>query len=74
MNNIVRELRAKDKMSQEVLAHKANTTRQTIIRIEKGEKPSFDIAMNISNVFNKSVNDIFFENVVIQVLQKGSTA
>jgi len=72
MNNIVRELRAKHKMSQEVLADKANTTRQTIIRIEKGEKPSFNIAMNISKVFDKSVNDIFFNKIVSQVIQNGN--
>lgn len=46
-------------MSQKELANKANTTRQTIIRIEKGEKPSFDVAMNISKVFNRPVNEIF---------------
>ncbi|MBU5311868.1 helix-turn-helix domain-containing protein [Tissierella carlieri] len=59
MSNIVRDLRIKEKMSQEELATKAFTTRQTIIRIEKGEKPSFDVAMNISKVFNVSVNEIF---------------
>ena len=46
-------------MSQEELANQASTTRQTIIRIEKGEKPSFDVAMNISKVFEKAVNEIF---------------
>jgi len=59
MSNIVKELRVKERMSQEELANKAGTTRQTIIRIEKGEKPSFDVAMSISKVFNISVNDIF---------------
>lgn len=59
MSNIVRELRMKKKMSQEELANQASTTRQTIIRIEKGEKPSFDVAMNISKVFEKAVNEIF---------------
>ncbi|OZV11688.1 hypothetical protein CIW83_13640 [Tissierella sp. P1] len=59
MNNIVRRLRIKKNMSQEELATQANTTRQTIIRIGKGEKPSFDVAMNISKVFDKAVNEIF---------------
>lgn len=59
MSNIVRELRSKERMSQEDLANKAGVSRQTIIRIEKGEKPSFDVAMNISKVFNKVVNEIF---------------
>lgn len=59
MNNIVRELRIRKNMSQEELATQANTTRQTIIRIGKGEKPSFDVAMNISKVFDKAVNEIF---------------
>ncbi len=69
MSNRIRELRAKYKMSQEQLAIKANTTRQTIIRIEKGERPSFNVAMNISNVFNIPVNEIFFTNCVKQELQ-----
>lgn len=59
MLNIVRELRAKCGMSQEELAQRANTTRQTISRIEKGEKPSFEVALSISTVFDVSVNDIF---------------
>jgi len=59
VSNIVRELRARNKMSQEELAQKANTTRQTISRIEKGENPSFEVALGISKVFKVSVNDIF---------------
>lgn len=46
-------------MSQEELAQKANASRQTISRIEKGENPSFEVALSISKVFNVSVNDIF---------------
>lgn len=59
MSNTVRELRVKSKMSQQELAQKANTTRQTISRIEKGENPSFEVALSISMVFAVSVNDIF---------------
>lgn len=59
MSNIVRELRVRNKMSQEELAQKANASRQTISRIEKGENPSFEVALSISKVFNVSVNDIF---------------
>ncbi|WFA10375.1 helix-turn-helix domain-containing protein [Tissierella sp. Yu-01] len=59
MSNIIRELRTKERMSQEELAKRASTTRQTISRIEKGEKPSFDVAMNISKVFKIPVNEIF---------------
>jgi len=69
MSNKIRELGARYKMSQEQLADKANTTRQTIIRIEKGEKPSFDVAMNISKVFKIPVNEIFFTDDVIRELQ-----
>lgn len=71
MSNAVRKLRIESKMSQEELASKANTTRQTIIRIEKGEKPSFDVAMNISKVFKRSVNEIFFADIVTRELQNG---
>jgi putative transcriptional regulator len=59
VSNTVRELRVKSKMSQQELAQKANTTRQTISRIEKGENPSFEVALSISMVFAVSVNDIF---------------
>lgn len=47
MSNLVRELRARNRMSQEELAQKANTTRQTISRIEKGENPSFEVCLAI---------------------------
>ncbi len=59
MNNIVRELRTQRRISQKQLAERVKTTRQTIIRIEKGEKPSFDVAMNISKIFDLPVNEIF---------------
>lgn len=70
MKNKVRELRARHKMSQELLAKKAGTTRQTISAIEQGRKPSFSVAMNISNVFKVPVNEIFFGYNVTQELQK----
>lgn len=63
MSNIIRELRTKERMSQEELANKIGTSRQTIIRIEKGDTPSFEVAMNISKVFNKSVNEIFLSRM-----------
>ncbi|WP_425447781.1 helix-turn-helix transcriptional regulator [Dethiothermospora halolimnae] len=74
INNIVKELRVLKKWSQATLADEANTTRQTIIRIEKGEKPSFDVAMEISKAFNKPVNEIFFTEDVKLELQKETTA
>lgn len=70
MSNIVKVLRAKYNMTQEELAKQSKTTRQTIIRIEKGKKPSFDVAMNISKVFGIPVNSIFFNSNAEQALQR----
>lgn len=46
--------------SQEKLALKLNTTRQTIISIEKGKySPSLPLAIKIARLFNMKVEDIF---------------
>lgn len=59
-SNKLKELRFKNnQMSQELLAKLANTTRQTIIRIEKGEKPSLSTAFNIAKALGVKVDDIF---------------
>ena len=48
-------------MTQEALARAVGVTRQTIHSIEKGKFiPSAYLAIKISRIFGKSVEDIFF--------------
>ena len=48
-------------MTQETLANAIGVTRQTIHSIEKGKfVPSTLLAIKISKIFQKSVEDIFF--------------
>ena len=60
----MKELRASLNMSQEELAGKVGVRRETIARLEKGTyNPSLKLAMDIANIFEKSVEEIFrFEN------------
>ena len=56
----MKELRASFSMSQEELAEKVGVRRETIARLEKGAyNPSLKLAMDISKVFGKSVEEIF---------------
>ncbi|AFQ29197.1 helix-turn-helix transcriptional regulator [Bacillus thuringiensis] len=60
MQNKLEEIRKKFNYSQEKLALKLNTTRQTIISIEKGKySPSLPLAIKIARLFNMKVEDIF---------------
>lgn len=52
--------RAMLNLSQEELANKVGVRRETIIRLEKGQyNPSLRLAMDISDVFGVSVEDVF---------------
>jgi len=47
-------------MSQSELAAKVGVRRETIVRLEKGQyNPSLKLAMDISKVFQTSVEDVF---------------
>jgi putative transcriptional regulator len=47
-------------MTQAELADEAKVTRQTIIAIEAGQySPSLELAIRISQVFGKKVDDVF---------------
>ena len=60
VNNNVQKLRKDQKMTQEQLAAKLDVTRQTIISIEKGKyTPSLPLALKMSVVFKKDVEEIF---------------
>lgn len=61
LKNRVKEIRTEKKISQEELAEKTGTTRQTIIAIEKGTyNPTTKLALLISLVLDKKVEELFY--------------
>jgi putative transcriptional regulator len=60
MKNLIKEERAKLKMTQQELAEAVSVSRQTINSIESGRYiPSTVLALKISDIFRKPVNKIF---------------
>ncbi|MEE0237400.1 MAG: helix-turn-helix transcriptional regulator [Bacteroidales bacterium] len=60
MKNSIKVERARLDMTQQDLADALEVSRQTINAIEKGKfNPSTILALKISNLFRKSVNEIF---------------
>ena len=60
MKNLIKVERARNDMSQAVLAEKVNVTRQTIHAIEKGRfVPSTALAMKIASVLKIKVDELF---------------
>ena len=58
--NRLRELRARDDLTQEELAKRVGVTRQTILSIEKGEYvPSLLLGMKICKIFRVTVEELF---------------
>ena len=56
----IRELRARDRLSQEELAQRVGVRRETIGNLENGRyTPSLKLAMDIAQVFGTTVEDIF---------------
>ena len=56
----IRELRARDRLSQEELARKVGVRRETIGNLENGKyKPSLKLAMDIAKVFGCTVEELF---------------
>ncbi|SDW14419.1 helix-turn-helix transcriptional regulator [Paenibacillus sp. CF384] len=61
LRNRVRELRARDRLSQGDLAQLIGASRQTIALIERGDyAPSIVLVLKISAVFQVPVESIFF--------------
>ena len=62
LGNHLRKLRfERDEMSQQALADLIDVTRMTIYSIEKGKYiPSTVLALKIAQVFERSVEEIFF--------------
>ncbi len=60
IDNKITELRSQRKVTQEELAVAVGVSRQTINALEKGSYvPSLVLAMQISNYFRMSVEEIF---------------
>jgi putative transcriptional regulator len=60
MNNRIKELRARDRLTQDELARKVGVRRETIVFLEKGKyNPSLKLAHDIATVFQLPIEDIF---------------
>lgn len=60
VDNRLRELRARYRMTQEELARRVGVTRQTIVAIENGKYlPSLKLAYKIARTFNMKIEDVF---------------
>jgi putative transcriptional regulator len=60
MTNRIKELRAKNNLSQLDLAIKVGVRRETIIFLEKGKyNPSLKLAYDISKVFQLAIEEVF---------------
>jgi putative transcriptional regulator len=61
MKNRLKVLRAERNLSQDDLAKQLNVSRQTINAIEREKyDPSLPLALKISKLFDKKVEEIFF--------------
>lgn len=73
INNRVREVREEIGMSVSELARRANTSRQTLTKIElHGHKPNGILILSLSEALNRDPRDIFFLNSVTHVQQNSA--
>ena len=60
MTSRIRELRARDNLTQMDLARKVGVRRETIVFLEKGKyNPSLKLAYDISQVFGMKIEEVF---------------
>jgi putative transcriptional regulator len=60
MTTRIKELRARDKLTQLELALKVGVRRETIIFLEKGKyNPSLRLAYDIAQVFDMHIEEVF---------------
>jgi len=60
MNNRIRELRARDNLTQMELARMVGVRRETIVFLEKGKyNPSLKLAYDIARVFKMRIEEVF---------------
>ena len=60
MKTRIKELRARDGLTQVELARQAGVRRETIVFLEKGKyNPSLQLAWNIARIFDLPIEDVF---------------
>jgi len=60
MRTRIKELRARDGLTQEDLARKVGVRRETILFIEKGDyNPSLNLAHSIAKALKTTIDDLF---------------
>ncbi len=60
MTNRIKELRARDTLTQMELARKVGVRRETIVFLEKGKyNPSLKLAYDIAQVFGMKIEEVF---------------
>lgn len=60
MTNRIRELRARDNLTQMGLARKVGVRRETIVFLEKGKyNPSLKLAYDIAQIFGMKIEEVF---------------
>lgn len=60
MTSRIRELRARDQLTQSDLARKVGVRRETIVFLEKGKyNPSLRLAYDIAQVFGMKIEEVF---------------
>ena len=60
MNNRIKELRARENLTQLDLAKLVDVRRETIVFLEKGKyNPSLRLAADIAKVFKLSIEEVF---------------
>ncbi|MEA3462912.1 MAG: helix-turn-helix transcriptional regulator [Bacteroidota bacterium] len=60
MTSRIRELRARDSLTQMDLARKVGVRRETIVFLEKGKyNPSLKLAYDIAQVFGMKIEEVF---------------
>ena len=60
MTNRIKELRARDQLTQMDLARKVGVRRETIVFLEKGKyNPSLQLAHDIAQVFEMKIEEVF---------------
>jgi putative transcriptional regulator len=60
MTNRIKELRARDNLTQLDLARKVGVRRETIVFLEKGKyNPSLNLAYDIARVFGMKIEEVF---------------
>jgi putative transcriptional regulator len=56
----MKELRARDKITQAQLANMVGVRRETIVFLEKGKyNPSLSLAHSVAQVFNLTIEEVF---------------